>query len=186
MAKISKRERLLKVCEHIVGGNVDADSVAAFRKATLRYADLQHIETQRALKNLYQSESEVGVMVRKAFDAIDASNVLKELDDRERSSATGAIYPRGARWFLDLLNSTLDDLDDDERDDDERDDDTDDDDVEKVEHYASMVADLLVESGRFSDRPAALHHLLHKPSGQALLSRLHKAAKQKRNNLWKA
>jgi hypothetical protein len=46
------------------------------------------------------------------------------------------------------------------------------------DHHASKVADLLVEAGSFPHRAAALQHLLHKPSGQALLSRMHKAADQ--------
>jgi hypothetical protein len=46
------------------------------------------------------------------------------------------------------------------------------------DHHASKVADLLVEAGSFPHRAAALQHLLHKPSGQALLSRMHKAAEQ--------
>jgi hypothetical protein len=45
----------------------------------------------------------------------------------------------------------------------------------RVDHHASTVADLLVEAGSFPHRAAALQHLLHKPSGQALLSRMHKA-----------
>jgi hypothetical protein len=48
----------------------------------------------------------------------------------------------------------------------------------RVDHHASTVADLLVEAGSFPHRAAALQHLLHKPSGQALLSRMHKAADQ--------
>ena len=46
------------------------------------------------------------------------------------------------------------------------------------DHHASKVADLLVEAGSFPHRAAALQHLLHKPSGQALLARMHKAADQ--------
>jgi hypothetical protein len=42
------------------------------------------------------------------------------------------------------------------------------------DHHASKVADLLVEAGSYPDRAAALPHLLHKPSGQALLSRMSK------------
>jgi hypothetical protein len=48
----------------------------------------------------------------------------------------------------------------------------------RVDHHASTVANLLVEAGSFPHRAAALQHLLHKPSGQALLSRMHKAAEQ--------
>jgi hypothetical protein len=44
-------------------------------------------------------------------------------------------------------------------------------------HHASTIADLLIESGRFSDRTAALDHLLNTSRGQALLQR-NKAADQ--------
>jgi hypothetical protein len=54
-----------------------------------------------------------------------------------------------------------------------------DDDTEKrVDHHASTVASLLVESGRFPHRTAALDHLLNSPHGNALLARLRKAADQ--------
>jgi hypothetical protein len=87
----------------------------------------------------------------------------KELDNMETSSTTGATYNRTRR-------PPDDDVDDDR-------DDDDDDDIEKqADHHASTVADLLVEAGSFPHRTAALQHLLHKPSGQALLTRMHKAA----------
>jgi hypothetical protein len=54
----------------------------------------------------------------------------------------------------------------------------DDDGVGKIDHHASTVADLLTEAGTFPHRTAALHYLLNKPGGQALLARLHKAAEQ--------
>jgi hypothetical protein len=177
MVKVNKREHLLKtVCRNIINNprRVDADAVAAFRKAVLQYVDVQNIDRGQALK-IYDSEGEVGVMVREAFDVLDASNVLKGLDDREYSPSTGAAYPRN-RWYLDLLRDP-DDIDE-EADRDEDDEDEDDEEIEKVKHHASTVADLLVESGRFPDRPAALHHLLHKPGGRALLASLHKAIKQ--------
>ena len=50
----------------------------------------------------------------------------------------------------------------------------DDDAGKRVDHHASTVANLLVEAGSFPHRAAALQHLLHKPSGQALLSRMSK------------
>jgi hypothetical protein len=43
-----------------------------------------------------------------------------------------------------------------------------------VEHHASKVADLLVETGRHPNRAAALDHLLHSARGAALLRRVHK------------
>jgi hypothetical protein len=45
----------------------------------------------------------------------------------------------------------------------------------RVDHHASTIADLLVESGRFPHRTAALDHLLNTPHGQALLQRMSKA-----------
>src|ERR1700738_4217905 len=48
----------------------------------------------------------------------------------------------------------------------------------RADHHASTVADLLVESGRFPHRTAALDHLLNSPHGNALLARLYKAADQ--------
>jgi hypothetical protein len=126
--KLDRLSRLIKVSALIAAGVVDAGAVAAFRKAVLRYAG----GTDQALKNLYQGENELGALVRKAFTAIDASNVLKELDDRERSSVTGAVYPRGDRWYLDEV-ADPDDIDEHE---DDRDDDDDEDaaDVEKGAH----------------------------------------------------
>jgi hypothetical protein len=46
------------------------------------------------------------------------------------------------------------------------------------DHHASKVADLLVESGRFPHRTAALDHLLNSSRGSALLARMSKAAEQ--------
>jgi hypothetical protein len=60
----------------------------------------------------------------------------------------------------------------------DRDDGGDDDAGKRVDHHASTVANLLVEAGSFPHRAAALQHLLYKPSGQALLARMHKAADQ--------
>jgi hypothetical protein len=57
-----------------------------------------------------------------------------------------------------------------------------DDDIGKVDHHASTVADLLVEAGSHPDRASALSYLLHKPSGQALLARQHKAAKTEKGS----
>ena len=53
-----------------------------------------------------------------------------------------------------------------------------DDGVGASDHHASTVATLLVEAGSFPHRAAALQHLLHKPSGQALLARMHKTGKE--------
>jgi hypothetical protein len=62
-----------------------------------------------------------------------------------------------------------------QRDDGGDDDDDDDAELEKgADHPASTVAGLLVEAGSFPDRATALHYLLRKPGGQALLARMHK------------
>jgi hypothetical protein len=50
------------------------------------------------------------------------------------------------------------------------------------DHHASKVADLLVEAGKYPHRAAALDHILHSASGQALLSRMKKAADQPKDN----
>jgi hypothetical protein len=179
MAKVNKREHLLKVCRILIDNPecVDADAVTTFRKAVLQYADLQHLDREQALKNLYQSESEVGVMLRKAFAVIDDAETRKRRDDQNfRSTATGAVYPKGDRF----LDEVADPDDIDER---EADDDNDDDDIGKADHHASTVADLLVESGSFPHRAAALHHLLRKPGGQALLARLKAAEQTKESNM---
>jgi hypothetical protein len=56
----------------------------------------------------------------------------------------------------------------------ERGDEGDDDGGGTSDHYASKIADLLVEAGSFPDRRRALGHLLHHKDGRALLDRLHK------------
>jgi hypothetical protein len=166
---IERREQLRDLCKRVVANpnKVDGNIADALRSATLKYAHLVCDDPERVLKGLCTSDGELGCLVREAV-----AIVSKELDDRERSSSTGAAYPRD-RWYLDLLRDPDDDIDEDDREDAD-----DDDDVEKqTDHHASVVADLLVESGRFTDRPEALHHLLHKPGGRALLASLHKAAK---------
>jgi hypothetical protein len=50
--------------------------------------------------------------------------------------------------------------------------------VPVVDHHASTIANLLVEAGSFPHRAAALHHVLHSATGQALLARMRKAADQ--------
>jgi hypothetical protein len=130
MAKVSKIERLsrlIKVSGLIAAGIVDAPVVGEFKKAVLKYVATQSIGTDQALKNLYQSENELGILVRKAFAVIDDQNV--------RSVATGAIYPRGDRWYLDLLRDPND----------ERDDDDDDEDADEVEKSAHELSGKLLE-----------------------------------------
>jgi hypothetical protein len=112
-----------------------------------------------------QFESAVLKYVHTQYD--DPTRVLKRLYHDE--GELGYLLRKAADRFI---NKELDDEGDDDH---ERDDDGGDDDTEKrVDHHASTVADLLVEAGSFPHRAAALRHLLHKPSGQALLSRMNK------------
>src|SRR6202048_1244153 len=167
---LERRERLHRMCKSIIDNprNVDGDVVAAFEKATMGFVHCTYDDPERAFKNLYESETETGQLVREA-----AEIVVKRLDNMETSPATGAYYPRTPRSFLEIL----DEDDDDDRDGGDVDDD--DGDIEKqANHHASTVADLLVEAGSFPHRAAALQHLLHKPSGQALLQRMHKTEKE--------
>jgi hypothetical protein len=110
-----------------------------------------------------QFESAVLKYVHTQYD--DPTRVLKRLYHDE--GELGCLLRKAADRFI---NKELDDegADDRERDDDGGDDDT----KKRVDHQASTVANLLVEAG------SALQHLLHKPSGQALLRRMHKAAEQ--------
>src|ERR1700730_9928897 len=164
---LERRERLLRLCKSIVNNPriVDGNVTAQFKSAALRYASTQYGAPEQVLKRLYYDEGELGDLMRGAVDVVVSKSQL------EVSPATGALYPRTPRSFLEIL---------DEDDDDARDDDDDDDNgIEKqADHHASTVADLLVEAGSHPDRASALQHLLHKPSGQALLQRLHKAADQ--------
>jgi hypothetical protein len=116
MTKVNKDERLsrlIKVSGLIAAGIVDAPVVGELKKAVLKYVATQSIGTDQALKNLYQGENELGILVRKAFAVIDD-------DQNFRSAATGAIYPKGDRWYLDLLRDPGD-SDEDDRDDDDDD-----------------------------------------------------------------
>src|SRR3984893_3119800 len=166
---LERRERLLRVCKSIIADprSVDAGTVADFKATALRYANTQYGAPEQVLERLYCGEDELGGLMRGAVDVVVSKSQL------EVSPATGALYSR-TRSFLDVI------AEDDDSDALERDDDDDDNgDIEKqADHHASTVADLLVEAGSFPHRAAALHHLLHKPEGQALLRRMHKAAEQ--------
>jgi hypothetical protein len=116
-------------------------------------------------------------------------NDTQKLDNMERSRATGAYYPRAPRSFLEILDEDDDeesangDDDDtlekiftgkaDDRGEDEGNSDRRDDGGNASDHVLSRLADLLVESGRFTDRGHALRHLTSHPDGVALV-RTHK------------
>src|ERR1700730_12289258 len=149
MARVLTKLRISEVSAVDAGAGDGTKIVLMKRDDTPR--SKPHVERHaRRLRKLRESRS---------FNAI-----IKQLDDQEISPLTGAAYSR----------TRLPDLDDD---DDRVDDDNDDDaDLEKqADHYSSTIANLLVESGRFPHRTAALHHLLNSPHGNVLLTRLRKA-----------
>jgi hypothetical protein len=158
--QLERYQRLCDVCKRVIAG--DNVTKAEFESAVLKYVYTQYDDPTRVLKRLHGDGSELGCLLRKAAGRF----INKELDDQEISPLTGAAYSRTRRP-----------PDDDDADDDRGRDDDDDDngDIEKAEHVAGTVADLLVESGRFPHRTAALDHLLNSPRGNALLARLHKA-----------
>jgi hypothetical protein len=109
-----RRGRLRDLCKRVIDGgprNVDDDVRAAFKRAVLGYAG----NTDQALGNLYQSESEIGGLVRKAFGVIDDAETRKRRQGyywNVVSPATGAIYPK------DRVPDVADDLKDDDDDED--------------------------------------------------------------------
>jgi hypothetical protein len=169
MDKGERCEKLRTLCQKIVADprSVDGGTAGALRTAALKYARTVYDDPVPVLQGLYQSDGELGSLLRKAVAV-----VTKQLDDQEISPSTQAAYPRN-RWYLDLLRDP-NDIDEQEDDDD----DDDDDDAVGKQHYASTVANLLVEAGSHPDRASALHHLLREPSGRALLASLRKAAEQ--------
>jgi hypothetical protein len=107
----------------------------------------------------------------------DDINKLDDLDPLERLPAMQKMFPdpdddfarhlRRMRKFEEIFRvGKADDGDHDAGDRDDR--------VPVVDHHASTIANLLVEAGSFPHRAAALHHVLHSATGQALLARMHK------------
>jgi hypothetical protein len=57
--------------------SIDGDIKAKLKTATLKYVSTQYLDTTQALENLYQEESELGSLLRKAVEVIadrDASD----------------------------------------------------------------------------------------------------------------
>jgi hypothetical protein len=158
---VARRERLHRLCKSIVDdpASIDGDIKARLRTAAFKYAATQYDDPTQVLKRLYLDDGELGSLLRKAVEV-----VTKQRDDCD-----------------DEVDEALADRDEERAD--ERDDDGNGDDTEKrVDHHASVVADLLVESGKYPHRAAALDHVLHSASGQALLARMRKAADQPKDN----
>jgi hypothetical protein len=106
----------------------------------------------------YPDGRRVTLRVKRDIDKLD------DLDPSERLSAMLKMFPnpKRGRSFNDVMKGLADR-------------DASDDLIAPVgNHHASQVADLLVESGKYPHRAAALDHLLHSSRGQALLSRMHK------------
>jgi hypothetical protein len=101
--------------------------------------------------------------------------VLMKRDDTPRSKPHVERHARRLRRFAKIFEGKADGDDETDRDGSGN--------VGASDHHASKVADLLVESGRFPHRTAALDHLLNSPHGNALLARLHKAADQTEKEL---
>jgi hypothetical protein len=169
---VERRQRLLDICKHVVDNplDVDGDIKARLRTAAFKYAHTQYDDPTQVLKRLYLDDGELGSLLRKAVDVVTKQRA------RYNSSWESDRVNQINRARFDALDQNEELLGQDDEDK-EPDEDADDEEIEKqADHHASTVADLLVEAGSFPHRAAALHHLLHKPYGQALLARMHKAA----------
>jgi hypothetical protein len=115
---------------------------------------------------------EVSAVDRGAGDGVKI--VLMKRDDRPRSKPHVERAARAKRHrygaYLKIFASKADDGNGDDAN------------VGVSDHHASKVADLLVESGKYPHRAAALDHLLHSSRGAALLQRLHKAAETEKES----
>jgi hypothetical protein len=143
-----QRDRLVGICKSIVGdpNSVDADTVAAFKKATLGYAGTLYLAPQDALKSIFHSETDLGRAVRGAFEIIDKYDDGEDGDDDGEDGGDNNDSDRSA--------------DDDGSDD-------------LTDHPVVQLAQMLVASGHKSDIQSALQYLLHTSHGAALLRRVH-------------
>jgi hypothetical protein len=100
--KVERRQRLLDICKHVVDNphDVDGDTKAALKRATLKYAATQYVDTEQALKNLYQEESELGSLLRKAVEVVadhDASDdpIRAPVSDHHASTVADLLVEAG-------------------------------------------------------------------------------------------
>jgi hypothetical protein len=114
-------------------------------------------------------------LLTKAVAALETSVGMILAADVDKAQKRSELCETFAQFEAYVTKLGPDDADDAIDADGDRDDERNDGDTEKrADHHASTVADLLVEAGSFPHRAAALHHLLHKPGGQALLARMKK------------
>jgi hypothetical protein len=155
---VARRERLHCLCKRIVTyPRSAAGTRGALVQATRRYVKSEYgdLTEEEALRRLYEDQSEIGDLVRRAVATLTDATTNRD-DDRGRDDEDDA---------------DLDDVDaSDDRDDR-------DDDAATSDLQISQLADLLIEAERFSTRAEALSWLLHHPNGHALV-RTHKAEKE--------
>src|SRR5260221_13293946 len=84
--KVERRQRLLDICKHVVDNphDVDGDTKAALKRATLKYASTLHDDPTQALEVLYHDQNEIGRLLRKAVEVIADHD-----DDRESGDGGG-------------------------------------------------------------------------------------------------
>jgi hypothetical protein len=98
--RLERYQRLRDLAKRIVDDphSVDGDTKAKLKTATLKYASTQYIDTERALKNLYQEESELGSLLRKAVEIVGGAD-----------GTTTGTAKRGGKSFNDVLRGDGDD-----------------------------------------------------------------------------
>jgi hypothetical protein len=90
--KVERRQRLLDICKHVVDNphDVDGDTKAALKRATLKYASTLHDDPTQALEVLYYDQNEIGRLLRKAVEVIadhdDASDDQAPVSDHHHAS----------------------------------------------------------------------------------------------------
>jgi Arc/MetJ-type ribon-helix-helix transcriptional regulator len=124
--------RLRDLCKDIIAGNVDDDTRAALKSATMRYVATQYDEPEQVLERLYHNSP----LLRRAVAIVEEAD--READDGDRENGDRNDGGGGSA----------------------------------SDHHVSRIADLAVESGKFSSRSEALHHLMNTASGAALLHRV--------------
>jgi len=73
--RLEKFERLRDLCKRIVDDphSIDGDTGAALKRATLKFAATQYVDTEQALANLYYDE-ELGPLLRKAVEVCECDD----------------------------------------------------------------------------------------------------------------
>jgi hypothetical protein len=117
--QVERRQRLLDICKRIVAYPRSASgSRAALKSATMKYVATQYDVPEQGLERLYHNSP----LLRRAVEIVDG--VRKRRDNQNfRSTATGALYPRASRSFLDVLDEIDEDGDEDDANRDDADDD---------------------------------------------------------------